>query len=341
MGQDLKNGMSDERIPSIRKQLVLVGDLLDTTNIKSPLYDARLEGAVKQFQIRHGLTPDGVIGNKTLEALNVPVDKRIEQIIVNLERGRWIYRDIPDDYILVNIANFKATYVRKGNTQWRERAQVGKDYRQTPVFKADLNYLVFNPTWTVPPTILEKDILPAIKRDIGYLNKKNMKVINRSGKIVDPATIEWTKYTGKNFPYSIRQDPGPANALGRVKFIFPNEHFVFLHDTPSKNLFERETRAFSSGCIRVEHPFQLAEAVLNDPEKWSLEKIQKLVSSEELKTVYLKKPITVLLLYATAFPDLEEDWIHFRNDIYDRDQKILNELNEPFKKRNRHLELAK
>jgi murein L,D-transpeptidase YcbB/YkuD len=338
-GQALKKGMVDERILSIRKRLFMVGDFADSTLLKSDIYDDTLEKAVQLFQIRHGLNPDGVIGNNTLKAFNVPVEKRIEQILVNLERGRWIYRDIPDEFILVNIVNFQATYVRDGQIQWRERAQVGKDFRQTPVFKADLKYLVFNPTWTVPPTILEKDVLPAIKRDIGYLSKKNMKVINRSGKVVDPTTIEWSKYTGKNFPYSIRQDPGATNALGRVKFIFPNKHFVFLHDTPSKALFERETRAFSSGCIRVENPFQLAESVLDDPDNWSLEKIQQLISSEKMKTVYLNQPITVLLLYATAFPDLQEEQIYFRNDIYDRDQKILKELREPFKRKERHLEI--
>jgi murein L,D-transpeptidase YcbB/YkuD len=340
-GPAFKKGMADERIPSLRKQLLMIGDLTDSTRFNSEIYDETLEVAVKQFQYRHGLNPDGVIGKNTLHALNVPVNKRIDQILVNLERGRWIYRDIPDDYILVNIANFQANYVRNGRIQWRERAQVGKDYRQTPVFKADLKYLVFNPTWTVPPTILEKDVLPAIKKDIGYLDKKNMKVINRSGKVVDPTTVKWTKYTGKDFPYSIRQDPGPTNALGRVKFIFPNKHFVFLHDTPSKALFQRETRAFSSGCIRVEHPFNLAEAVLKDPENWSLEKIKQLISSEKMKTVYLKEPITVLNFYATAFQDLEQDLIHFRKDIYDRDQKILDELKKPFKRKERHLEVAK
>jgi len=336
-GPVLKKDMTDERIPLIRRRLQLTSDLKAASNLENPIFDESLHEAVRHFQKRHGLHPDGVVGKKTLETMNVAVDKRIEQIRVNLDRGRWVYRDITDEFVLVNIAAFQANYVRGDRLQWRERAQVGKDYRQTPVFKADLKYLVFNPTWTVPPTILEKDVLPAIQRDIGYLDKKNMKVLDGSGKILNPASIEWSKYSGKNFPYVIRQDPGPQNALGRVKFIFPNKHFVFLHDTPSKALFEHETRAFSSGCIRVENPFELAEELLMDSINWSTEKIQQLIQSGESKTVYLKKPIPVLLLYATAFPSLEDDTIHFREDIYNRDQPILRELQEPFKRKERHL----
>jgi murein L,D-transpeptidase YcbB/YkuD len=271
--------------------------------------------------------------------MNVSVEKRIDQILVNLERGRWVYRDIDENFILVNIAAFQSTYFRDDEIKWRERSQVGKDYRQTPVFKAELQYLVFNPTWTVPPTILAKDVLPAIKKDVSYLKRKNMKVLSRSGKVLDPVSIDWTKYTGKNFPYIIRQDPGPSNALGRVKFIFPNKHFVFLHDTPSKTLFNRDMRALSSGCIRVENPFNLAEAVLNDSTNWNLTRIEDVVKSKKTKTVYLDTPLPVLLLYATAFPANEmEDTICFRDDIYNRDEAVLKQLKGEFKRKRRHLD---
>ncbi|MBE9529800.1 MAG: L,D-transpeptidase family protein [Proteobacteria bacterium] len=336
-GPVLKKDMSDERIPLIRQRLQITGDLKDSQNLQDQFFDDALFEAVQHFQNRHGLNPDGVIGKNTLETMNVSVQKRIEQILVNLERGRWVYRDIDDEFILVNIAGFKANYIGDNKLVWKARAQVGKDYRRTPIFKAELKYLVFNPTWTVPPTILKKDVLPAIKRDSTYLEKKNMKVIDRSGKPVNPASLDWSKYTGKNFPYSIRQEPGPSNALGRVKFIFPNKHFVFLHDTPSKELFERETRTFSSGCIRVENPFHLAEALLKNPEKWNLNKIEQLIETGKTKTVYLNKPIPVLLLYATAFHTLDDDNVHFRNDVYDRDQAILKELQEHFKRKERHL----
>jgi len=338
-GPTLDPGMEDSRITKIRKRLILTNDLQDDSESESFIYDENLLEAVKGFQRRHGLIDDGRIGKNSLSAMNVSVEQRIEQILVNLERGRWVYRNIGNEFILVNIAAFKSTYVRDNKIEWTGRSQVGKEFRQTPVFKADLKYLVFNPTWTVPPTILKKDVLPAIRKDISYLKRKNMKVLNHSGKVIDPAGIDWKKYTGSKFPYIIRQDPGPTNALGRVKFIFPNEHFVFLHDTPSKSLFERDMRALSSGCIRVENPFQLAESVINDSLKWNLGNIQALIKSEKTQTVYLNEPIPVLLLYATAFPANEtDDILCFREDIYKRDKVVIEGLKEQFRRKKRHLD---
>jgi murein L,D-transpeptidase YcbB/YkuD len=336
-GQTLKPGMEDERVSILRERLVLTNDYKSEDRGDKIIYDDDLELAVKHFQSRHGLNPDGVIGKNTLEEMNVPVEIRIEQLLVNLERFRWLFRDITDNFLFVNIASFYASYVKNNQVIWTARAQGGKDYRQTPIFKADLEYLVFNPTWTVPPTILQKDVLPAIKKDQSYLKRKKMKVLTRSGKIIDPATLNWDKYTSKNFPYMIRQDPGPHNALGRVKFIFPNKHFVFLHDTPSKSLFDREARAFSSGCIRVEAPFELAEKILDDEDNWNLEKIKDLIKSEKTKTVHLDSSIPVLLLYATAFPAEDDNIIEFRKDIYSRDAAILKGLREKFKRKKRHL----
>ncbi|MCK4824049.1 L,D-transpeptidase family protein [bacterium] len=336
-GETLKPGMEDSRFPLIRERLILTDDYKGPNSSDEYVYDETMELAVKHFQIRHGLNPDGVIGKNTLEEMNIPIEKRIEQLLVNLERGRWVYRDITDNFILVNIAAFSAAYVKDNEIVWKARAQVGKDYRQTPIFKADLQYIVFNPTWTVPPTIMAKDVLPAIKKDQSYLKRKKMKVIDRKGKIIDPAKLNWDKYNSQNFPYMIRQDPGPHNALGRVKFIFPNEHFVFLHDTPSQALFNRESRAFSSGCIRVEDPFRLAEKLLDDENNWSRDKIMELIRSEKTKTVHLKTPISVLLLYATAFPAYEDDIIEFRKDIYNRDAAILKGLQDTFRRKKRHV----
>jgi murein L,D-transpeptidase YcbB/YkuD len=336
-GETLKPGMGDNRIPLIRERLSLTDDYKGGESQNSNIFDEALEMGVKHFQSRHGLNPDGVIGKNTLNEMNIPVEKRIEQLLVNLERGRWVFRDITDNFLLVNIAAFYADYVKDNKIIWKARAQVGKNYRQSPIFKANLQYLVFNPTWTVPPTILNKDVLPAIKKDKSYLKRKNMKVIDHKGKIIDPSKLDWSKYTSKNFPYMIRQDPGSWNALGRVKFIFPNEHYVFLHDTPSKTLFNSESRAFSSGCIRVEDPFGLAEKILNDKDNWNQEKIMELVGSEKTKTVHLKNPIPVLLLYATAFPAADENIIEFRKDIYNRDQAILKGLRDTFKRKRRHL----
>jgi murein L,D-transpeptidase YcbB/YkuD len=218
--------------------------------------------------------------------------------------------------------------------EWSARAQVGKPYRQTPVFKAETKYLVFNPTWTVPPTILAKDVLPAIQKDIGYLAKKNMVVLDRSGKKVDPNSVEWSKYKGSNLPYTIRQEPGPTNALGRVKFIFPNKHFVFLHDTPSKSLFDRAERTFSSGCIRVQNPFELAEILLAD-KGYDQAKIAQVLDEGKIENVYLTKPIPTLLLYWTAFTTLDGK-CNFRKDVYTRDPEIVAALDGPITIRKGH-----
>ncbi|MGB2957562.1 MAG: L,D-transpeptidase family protein, partial [Bacteroidota bacterium] len=333
-GQTLKPGMTDRRIPAIRERLAVTGDLPKAENRTSEIFDTQLEEAVKQFQRRHRIADDGVIGKGTLAEMNVPVAARIDQIRVNLERGRWVLQDIDREYVLVNIAGFHAAHVRDGAFDFLARVQVGKPYRKTPVFKAELKYIVFNPTWTVPPTILAKDVLPAIKKDPSYLNRKNMDVVTHSGKVLDPSTIDWSRYSGSDFPYMIRQGPGPTNALGLVKFIFPNQYFVFLHDTPSKSLFDRETRTFSSGCIRVENPFELAERLLDDPEKWNRAEIDKVIRSEKTQTVYLNRPMPVVILYWTAYVD-EVGQVHFMGDVYERDNHILEDLDEGFRVRER------
>jgi len=329
-GPTLKPGMNDNRMPGIRERLAITGDLPTLADNGSRSFDAALKEGVEYFQDRHNLDRDGAIGPRTLAAMNVSVDERIDQIRVTLERIRWVARDIEDEFVLTNIASFKTFLVRDRQLVWSGRSQVGRDYRQTPVFKAELKYLQFNPTWTVPPGILSKDILPRVQQDPGYLATKNMDLIDRGGKKVDPTTVDWSQYSSRRLPpYQFVQRPGPTNALGRVKFIFPNKHFVFLHDTPSKALFSRTERTFSSGCIRVENPFELAELILNDKGKWNAESIQKLLDSEKPQTVFLKEPMTVMLLYSTVgLIDLE--LVRFYNDIYQRDKRVLASLNEDF-----------
>lgn len=342
-GPTIEAGMKDERVIEVRKHLIQTKDLSimpqDNSKYQSnDIYDTLLLEAVKRFQKRQGIFDDGKIGKKTIKALNVSVEERIRQIIVNLERGRWIYRNIEKEYILVNIAAFQARLVRNGKVIWKSRTQVGTKFRRTPVFKANLEYLEFNPTWTVPPTILEEDLLPEIKKDSTYLTKKDMVLLSPSGKIISPSTVDWHSTNVNNFPYSIRQNPGSYNALGLVKFMFPNRYLVFIHDTPSKTLFEKEKRTFSSGCIRIEQPIKLAELVLNDTIKWNRKRIQEVISTKKTKVVHLSKSIPVLLIYTTAFPSNEKDTIiSFRDDIYQRDEIIFKHLNSPFKKRKRHL----
>jgi len=329
-GETLKPGMQDARVPLLRKRLQASGDLpADEPANASSEYDATLESAVKQFQSRHGLETDGVVGKGTLAAMNVPVDARIDQIRVNLDRARWVSQDIPETYVIVDIAGFNARLFRNGELVWDEPAQVGKPYRKTPVFREDMTYLELNPTWTIPPTILAKDILPKMKQDPAYLQQKNMQVLTQDGKVVDPGTIDWSSVSAKGFPYIIRQTPGPHNALGRVKFMFPNPHFVYLHDTPSKQLFNRSSRAFSSGCIRVRNPFELAGLLLQDQDDWDRAQIDAAVDSLKQQRVSLSEPVPVLLLYWTVNVDADGS-VYFKEDIYQRDSKVLAGLDGGF-----------
>jgi murein L,D-transpeptidase YcbB/YkuD len=242
---------------------------------------------------------------------------------------RWVFRDLPDEFIIVDIAGFHVYVVKNGLQVWESRVQVGKPYHATPVFKDTMRYLDFNPTWTIPPGILRRSTLPAIRKDPGYLQRSNMTVLTTSGTVVDPSTIDWAATATGGFPYMIRQEPGPDNALGRVKFMFPNKYMVYLHDTPSKGLFARSERTFSSGCIRVQNPFDLAELLLAD-QGWDRSRIDQVVASKKTTRVNLENPITVMLLYWTAEVD-QDGTVHFRNDVYDRDAPIIQGLDEPFR----------
>ena len=334
LGPTLRKGLEDPRVLLLRQRLVATGDLSDKRT-DSKVFDETLEQAVIHFQARHRLHPDGAVGRKTVEALNVPVERRIDQIRVNLERARWVLHALGDDFVLVDIAGFHVFMYQDRKVIWTSRVQVGKPYRNTPVFKSAIEYLEFNPTWTIPPGIVSKDILPAIKKDPDYLNKRDINVLDRNGNLVDQSSIDWSQYPGRSFPYILRQEPGPNNALGRVKFIFPNKHFVYLHDTPSKTLFEQTSRTFSSGCIRVENPFKFSELLLNDSSNWNDDKIIEVVDSKKTRKVFLDEPMPVLLLYWTV--TVEEDGkVHFKEDPYGRDNAVLEGLKGKFRIRSIH-----
>ena len=328
-GPALEPGGSDPRVAALRARLAASGALPAEADPASPVYGEPLAEAVRRFQRHHGLADDGVVGARTLAALNVGPEARIDQLRVNLERARWVLHDLPTRFVLVNVASFEAFYFADRELLWRARAQVGRDARRTPIFRAELQYLVLNPTWTVPPGILAKDILSAGASAGSVVQRKGLRVLDRAGREVEPGSVVWGRYTARNFPYTLRQDPGPTNALGRVKFMFPNPHLVYLHDTPSKELFERSERAFSSGCIRIERPFELAELLLADPVKWSRERIDAVVASGKTTTVWLDRPPPVLLLYWTALPTLEGP-VRFFRDLYGRDPKVLAGLERPF-----------
>jgi len=327
-GPTLRAGERDERVPAIRQRLAVTGDhpAVDAQNDDPLRFDASLETAVKAFQTRHSLEIDGAVGPATLAAMKVPVADRVDQLRLTLERARWIVNDADTSVVVVNIAAAEVYVIDQGTWIWKRRAVVGRSYRQTPLFRGLMTYLEINPTWTVPPGILRNDILPEVRKDPGYLGRSNMTLLDRSGKAVDPDSVDWNTLQG--MPYTFRQEPGPSNALGRIKFMFPNEHFVFLHDTPNRALFERSERTFSSGCIRVENPFSLAAVLLRDPGTWSEQAVREAVDEGQTSRVRLAEPWPVYLLYWTAEAD-EAGIVRFFPDIYGRDARVLEALNGP------------
>ena len=323
-GPTLRLDDADSRVARIRARLAVTGDLPPGANTQSTKFDKTLKESVATFQARHSLDADGIVGKQTIAAMNVPVKQRVSQLRASLERLRWVNQEAADTLVAVNIAGFRAFFIKNGEMVWTTRAMVGKTYRKTPVFRGDIQYMEFNPTWTIPPGILRNDTLPAIKRNPNYLASKNFRVIDNKGRTVDPATVDWNQYS-KGVPYTLRQDPGPNNSLGTVKFIFPNKHFVFLHDTPHRELFDRPERAFSSGCIRIENPLTLAELLLDD-DKYHEPELEAIVASRETQRISLENSVPVVILYLTTGLDIDGN-IMFFNDIYNRDQKVLDALN--------------
>jgi murein L,D-transpeptidase YcbB/YkuD len=326
-GPALKPGATDARIPLLRARLIASGDLDAGSAGESQDYDPALEAAARRFQARMGLEADGVVGAGTIDELNVPISERIRQLRINLDRGRVLLQDLPDEFVVVNVAGFSLYFLRGQNIVWTTRVQVGKPYRQTPIFRSEINYLVFNPTWTVPPGIIKNDILPAARQDAGVFARKKLRVLDASGREIDPHTIDWSRYKSGNIPYTLRQDPGADNALGRVKLMFPNPYLVYLHDTPSQSLFERPDRAFSSGCVRVQDALKLAELVL-DESSWNPETISAVIASGQLQNVMLKRKVPVLLAYWTAWVD-SNGVMNFRRDVYGQDAKWGAALDTP------------
>jgi murein L,D-transpeptidase YcbB/YkuD len=307
----LKRGVADPRLPALRRRLALTGDGSPSqAGDTSRLFDARTAGAVAAFQHRHGLNEDSAVGPGTLAALNVPIQTRIDQLRLAMERLRWVSQGLPRDrFVLVNVAGFRVYYVKEGKSVWDSRVVVGRSYNKTPIFQDTMEYVVLNPTWTIPPGIMANEIRPAMRRDPGYLKRKGLTMVN--GQVVQP--------------------PGDANALGRVKMIFPNEHAVYLHDTPSKSFFDRDARAFSHGCIRVQDPMALAALVLDDP-AWTRDKLLDYVrGSTTTKTVYLKTKVPVLILYSTALIGPQTGLAYFYDDVYKRDAAVLKGLAQPFR----------
>ena len=321
-GLPLKPGEQDPRVPVLRQRLGTTSGSMAPVS-EPDLYDTTLEAAVKAFQQRHGLEPDGVIGPRTYQALNRSVEFRIDQLRVSLERARWILRDLENDFVLVNIAGAETYLVMDGELVWKTRSIVGQQYRKTPIFQDEITYIDFNPTWTVPVSIFRKDKLSRIRKDPNYLTRGGYDVVNAQGQVVAPSSVNWMS---DNPPVTLVQRPGAKNALGQVKFMFPNKYSVYLHDTDNHALFDRADRTLSSGCIRIENPFDFADLLLADDPKWSADQRTAILASGRTTRINLPKPMPVLLTYYTAWKD-SDGQVQFREDVYERDQAILGALN--------------
>ncbi len=334
-GEPLRPGETSARAPALRRRLALSGDLAaDRASAPSAgeetLYDPDLEAAVRSFQARHGLTADGVVGGRTLAALDVPVERRIEQVIVSLERWRWLPQDLGERHVLVNIAGFELQAVDRGRVALASRVIVGKLFTKTPVFSGRMTYLVLNPFWYVPASIARNEILRDVQKDPGYLAREKLDVMDGTGpaaRVLDPAAIDWRSLGPGDLPYVFRQRPGKANSLGRIKLMFPNPYNVYLHDTPARSLFARDVRAFSHGCIRVEKPLELAAWALAGDPRWNEETLAAAIDTGVQRTILLAQPLPVHVLYWTAWVD-EQGVLQLRDDVYGRDPVVLRALRE-------------
>jgi murein L,D-transpeptidase YcbB/YkuD len=330
-GPKLAKGDRDARVKRLRETLAAMGDIPGAEATSGPeFFDDTLEGAVKFFQRRHGLEPDGVVGSGTAAALNVSAAERLTQIRANLERWRWITQELGERYILVNVADFRVGVVEAGREVMSMPAIVGRAYRRTPDFSGTMSYLEINPTWTVPPKLAREDILPKVRKDPAYLGQKGFRVFedwSEGAREIDFSAVDWTGVKAESLPYKFRQEPGPQNSLGRIKFMFPNKFDVYLHDTPERELFSRAVRDFSSGCIRIERPVELAEYVLRDDPDWTKQKILAAIEGGKTQVVNLRNPLGVHLIYWTVW--LAEDGrVQFRQDIYLRDAALCRALEE-------------
>lgn len=318
----LQPGANSDHVRRLRQALALMGDLPASADVHSTHYDDAVTGAVRRFQRRNNLAASGTVDAATRTAYNVPPSDRVEQIKINMERRRWMPTELGSNYILVNLPNYTLNVVEDGKPVMEMRVVVGKPDWPTPVFSDIMQYVEFNPYWTVPPGIIKKEVLPKMRSNPGYASATGLKVY-RNGKEVAPADVDWSA-AGTN--YSFRQDPGERNALGRMAFMFPNQYSVYLHDTPSKALFARSSRAFSHGCVRVEKPRELAEYLLSrNDDGWSQQRIDRTIQAQKNSSIRLKDPLPIHLTYFTVWLDSDGN-VQFRNDIYQRDTTLARSL---------------
>lgn len=329
-GPPLAAGDSSPRVALLRSVLRQRGDLPvadSASDGKAELFDSAMVAALRRFQRRHGLDPDGKLGPATLAALNVPLDKRIEQVLVNMERERWLPPDQGPRAIFVNIAGFTVAVLDGDSTTFRTRAIVGKAYTMTPVFMDSLRTIVINPYWNVPRSIATKEYLPILKRDPARLARQGFEALpgmNERATPVDVRKVDWSKVTASNFSYLLRQKPGPGNALGHIKFLFPNHLNIYLHDTPTRALFEERVRTYSHGCIRVQDPIGLAVTLLSAQPGWTADSIKAIIATGKETVVPVKPPLPIYLMYQTAWVS-SRGVLNIRPDVYKRDNLVVEQ----------------
>lgn len=322
-GPTLRREDRDQRVALLRERLKISGDLTVEPLESADFFDDALEEAVRFFQAHHGLEVDGAVGAQTLKAMNVSVEQHITQVRVNLERWRWLPRDFGNRYILVNMAGYELELNEEDHLPLKMRVIIGKTYRQTPAFSGRLTYLAVNPTWTIPAVILKEDIYPQLRSNPNYLAQQKIRVFDSwkpDAVEISPEQVDWSRITRRHSPYKFRQDPGPGNALGRIKFMLNNPFDIYLHDTPKRELFDRAVRTFSSGCIRLERPLELAERLLND-DTWDGARLLDTVKSNVTQNVSLREPVPIYFTYMTAWVD-ERGVLQFRPDVYERDKAM-------------------
>lgn len=317
----IKVGEKHSAIPALRKRLIF-WDVLKPYDMEDPtLFDSTMFAGLQKYQMSNGMNPDGVIGSLVAESLNNSPQNLIDIASINMERLRWMPKmDWDQEMVLVNIANYQLDYLKKQDTAFTAKVIVGKEYNESPTFMAPMSYIVFSPYWNIPESITNDEIIPSIEKNPNYLAQKNMEIVSGSGEVVKASKVNLAKETG----YRVRQKPGGDNSLGLVKFMFPNDYNIYIHDTPARNLFERETRALSHGCIRIQNPDQFAKILLNDS-SWDDEKIQTAMHQMNEEVVELDREIPVVLVYMTFWAG-KDGKANFRSDVYERDSALLKAL---------------
>lgn len=315
-------GDKDSAVLSLKNYFLISEDWKeeDTTM----LFTDSLANAVKRFQKRMGLNESGKVNAATLTELNIPIEARIRQMMINMERLRWAPVELENDYLLVNIPEFRLHVFENKKLAWDMNVVVGKEASKTSIFRGDLSMVVLNPYWNIPTSIIRNEIMPKLQNGTSYLTRNNMEVLS-GNKVIDPSSVNWKKYANSIPPYNFRQKPGDKNSLGKMKFLFPNSYSIYLHDTPSKGLFNESNRAFSHGCIRLSEPRKLALYLLRNNANWNSEKVDEVLETDKENIIKVKPTLPVYIVYFTTWVS-SSGQLNFRKDIYELDAKLSKEI---------------